>query len=84
MKHLIDRDEKYQGAKKKALAQLNTGFHLGGKIIPTREELQKDKVFVDTNILIYAQDMECRGKTFSGQFTDKKYMAGRERRRGGK
>ena len=41
LKQLIDKEEKYQRAKKKALAQLNTGFHLGGKIIATREELHE-------------------------------------------
>ena len=41
LKQLIDKEEKYQRAKRKALAQLNTGFHLGGKIIVTREELHE-------------------------------------------
>jgi hypothetical protein len=41
LKQLIDKEEKYQRAKKKALAQLNAGFHLGGKIIATREELHE-------------------------------------------
>ena len=39
LKQLIQKEEQYQQAKKKALALLNSGFHLGGKIKATREEL---------------------------------------------
>jgi hypothetical protein len=41
LKQLVDKEEKYQRAKIKAITQLNTGFHLGGKIIATREELHE-------------------------------------------
>ena len=39
LKQLIQKEEQYQQAKKKALTLLNSGFHLGGKIKATREEL---------------------------------------------
>jgi predicted proteasome-type protease len=39
LKQLVQKEEHYQQAKKKALALLNSGFHLGGKIKATREEL---------------------------------------------
>ncbi len=41
LKQLVDKDEKYRRAMRKALAHLNTGFHLGGKITTTREELHE-------------------------------------------
>jgi hypothetical protein len=41
LKQLVDKEEKYRRAKIKAIVQLNTGFHLGGEIIATREELHE-------------------------------------------
>jgi hypothetical protein len=39
LKRLIQKEEQYQQAKKKAFTLLSSGFHLGGKIKATREEL---------------------------------------------
>ena len=39
LKQLIQKEERYQQAKKKALIYLDSGFHWGGKIRATREEL---------------------------------------------
>lgn len=39
LKQIIQKEEQYQQAKKKALVHLNSGFHLGGKIRDTREDL---------------------------------------------
>lgn len=41
LKQLIQKAEHYDRAKKKALANLKTGFHLGGKIVASREELHE-------------------------------------------
>ena len=41
LKRLIQHDEQYELAKRKAYANLKTGFHFGGKITASREELHE-------------------------------------------
>jgi hypothetical protein len=38
---IVSEDEEYDLAKKRALAILRKGFHLGGRIIARREELHE-------------------------------------------
>jgi hypothetical protein len=39
LKQMIDKEEQYQAAKRRALHALKKGFHLGGKITWRREDL---------------------------------------------
>ena len=39
LRRIVDQEEQYQLAKKKALADLKKGFRMGGKITATRDEL---------------------------------------------
>ena len=39
LKEMIDKEEQYQVARRKALHALKKGFHLGGKITWRREDL---------------------------------------------
>jgi hypothetical protein len=39
LRRIVDQEEQYQLAKKKALADLREGFRMGGKITATRDEL---------------------------------------------
>jgi hypothetical protein len=39
LKQLVQKEERYQRAQKKALTYLNSGFHLGGRIRVKREDL---------------------------------------------
>jgi len=41
LERLIQRAEQYELAKRKALANLKTGFHFGGKITASREALHE-------------------------------------------
>jgi uncharacterized OsmC-like protein len=41
LKRIVESDEKYEIAKKKAIADLRTGYHLGGIITASREELHE-------------------------------------------
>jgi len=41
LSRITSEEEHYEFSKRKALADLKTGFHLGGKIIATREELHE-------------------------------------------
>jgi len=41
LKKLIEHSEQYELAKRRAYANLRTGFHLGGKITASREELHE-------------------------------------------
>ena len=41
LKEMIDREEQYQAARRKALHALKKGFHLGGKITWRREDLHE-------------------------------------------
>jgi predicted transcriptional regulator len=38
---LVDRNEAYEQAKRSALARLEKGYHMGGKITATRAELHE-------------------------------------------
>jgi hypothetical protein len=38
---LVDKDEAYEQAKRSALALMEKGFHMGGKITATRDELHE-------------------------------------------
>ena len=38
---IIQKSEHYERAQKSALANLRAGFHLGGKIVGSREELHE-------------------------------------------
>jgi hypothetical protein len=39
LKEMVEDAERYDWNRRKALAKLKSGFHLGGKIMATREEL---------------------------------------------
>jgi len=41
LRRIVDQDEKYHAAKQKALADLKKGFHMGGKITATRDDLHE-------------------------------------------
>ena len=41
VKRLISESEQYEKARKSAIPHLESGFHLGGKIKATREELHE-------------------------------------------
>ena len=41
LRDLIQEAEKYEMAKRRAISNLNNGFHLGGKSIVSREELHE-------------------------------------------
>lgn len=41
LERLVGEDERYQAAEREALAHLETGFHLGGGRLPSREELHE-------------------------------------------
>jgi len=41
LKQIIEEEDFYEQCKRKALHTLNKGFHLGGKITYTREELHE-------------------------------------------
>ena len=41
LQKIIQKNEKYEWAKKSARANLRTGFHLGGEIRVSREELHE-------------------------------------------
>jgi hypothetical protein len=41
IEHLIGKDEEYERDKREALALLERGFHMGGKITATRDELHE-------------------------------------------
>ena len=38
---LVDDEERYRSARRQALADLETGFHLGGGALPPRGELHE-------------------------------------------
>ena len=39
LKEIVDKDERYEAAKRNALNALKKGFHLGGRITWQREDL---------------------------------------------
>lgn len=41
LRRMIERDEQYHSAKQKALADLKKGFHMGGRITTTRDDLHE-------------------------------------------
>ena len=41
LKRIVESAEKYEIAKKKAIADLRTGYHFGGIITPSGEELHE-------------------------------------------
>lgn len=41
LRRIIERDEQYHSAKQKALADLRKGFHMGGDITTTRDDLHE-------------------------------------------
>ncbi|MFZ2631421.1 MAG: DUF6364 family protein [Desulfosalsimonadaceae bacterium] len=43
LKALVDQSERYHAARKKALYDLEKGFHLGGQELPGREALHDRK-----------------------------------------
>jgi len=38
---IVSEDNQYEASKKKALSRLKRGFHLGGRILATRDELHE-------------------------------------------
>lgn len=38
---IVSEDNQYEASKKKALPRLKRGFHLGGRILATRDELHE-------------------------------------------
>ena len=51
LRKVVEAQEGYAQAKSRALAQLDSPFHLGGRGIPNLEELQDRTIFFDSNIL---------------------------------
>ena len=43
LKKIVLDVEEYERAKRRAIAHLKTGFHMGGKILSSREELHERK-----------------------------------------
>ncbi len=41
LQNILDDSEEYELFKRKALININQGFHLGGKILVSREELHE-------------------------------------------
>lgn len=41
LRKIVEQDERYQSAKQKALADLKQGFHMGGSITATRDDLHE-------------------------------------------
>jgi len=41
LRNIVERHERYEDAKRKALANLRRGYHLGGKILVSRQELHE-------------------------------------------
>jgi hypothetical protein len=41
LRRIIEQDEQYQSAKRKALADLKKGFHMGGGIMTSRDDLHE-------------------------------------------
>ncbi len=41
LRRIIERDEQYHSAKQKALANLRKGFHMGGRITASRDDLHE-------------------------------------------
>lgn len=41
LKEIVDKDERYEAAKRNALNILKTGFHFGGRITWRREDLHE-------------------------------------------
>ena len=41
LRRIVESDEKYEIAKKRAIADLKVGYHLGGIITASREELHE-------------------------------------------
>jgi len=41
LKEIINQEESYEISKSKALAMLDKGFHMGGKITCSKEELHE-------------------------------------------
>jgi len=58
----VETEEAYERAERQAVSLLDQGFHLGGVIRATRQEMSSmsDKTFVDTNVLIYAHDVDAK------------------------
>jgi HSP90 family molecular chaperone len=40
---IMSEDDQYEASKKRALSRLKKGFHLGGRILATRDELHERK-----------------------------------------
>ncbi len=40
---IVSEDNQYEASKKRALSRLKKGFHLGGRILATRDELHERK-----------------------------------------
>ncbi|HZU11942.1 MAG TPA: hypothetical protein VFB58_03810 [Chloroflexota bacterium] len=41
LERLVGDQERYQAARRRALVDLETGFHLGGGVLPRRDELHE-------------------------------------------
>ncbi|MBV9278848.1 MAG: hypothetical protein JOZ41_02090 [Chloroflexi bacterium] len=41
LERLVEDEARYRGARREALADLNSGFHMGGGPLPSREELHE-------------------------------------------
>ncbi len=41
LSRIVLQDDRYESAKRRALARLRKGFHLGGQILARREELHE-------------------------------------------
>jgi hypothetical protein len=59
---LVGEEEAYERAERQAALLLEQGFHLGALFAPHGTNGMSAKTFVDTNILIYAHDVDAKAK----------------------
>lgn len=62
LEKVIDEEEVYEVARTRALSFLTGGSILGERFFAPAKNGMSDKVFVDTNILIYAHDLDAGHK----------------------
>jgi hypothetical protein len=59
---LVGNAEAYERSHRAALNLLERGFHSDGSITASRNKLHYAKAFIDTNVLIYAHDVDTAAK----------------------
>ena len=59
---LVGEEEAYERAERQAVALLDEGFHLAAACLSAGKNCMNGRTFVDTNILIYAHDLDAKSK----------------------